>query len=144
LDKNLISGIINRMIIKDSIWKVSLAIFIAIAIYFVFVLELGINNSETSPTPTATPIADKSVNFNHVGNFHMSDPKLKPNEFYLIYETPGSPAMSVRLYFDTKTMCQDPISIESCPRPVFPDGARITVQGTQIKNYVIVKKIIID
>lgn len=132
------------MTAKDSIWKISFVISIAIATYFVFVFELGINRPEASPTPTPTPVADKSVNFNHTGNFHMSDPKLKQNEFYLIYEAPGSPALSVRLYFNEKTICQDAMSTEPCPRPIFPDGTRITVQGTQVKNYVIVKKIIID
>lgn len=72
----------------------------------------------------------------------MSDPKLKSGQYYLIYETPGSPAMTVRLYFTTKSKCLINGAIEYCPEPIFNHGDRIQVLGTKNGNYAIVKEAI--
>lgn len=128
-------------------WLIGAIALTLAAIYFVFVFEFHYVDwklsrvvSSNSPTPTVT---DKSINFNHIGNFQMSDPKLRHDEFYLIYEAPGAPALTARLYFNDKTICQDYSGESICPEPVFGNGAKIQVLGTKINNYVIVKRIII-
>jgi hypothetical protein len=133
------------MINRKFIGLASLTVLILALAYFVFIFEFHPSGWPLSPAikPAATPITDKSINFNHIGNFHMSDPKLKSNEFYLIYETPSAPALSVRLYFNNKTICQDYSGEASCPQPVFGDGAKIQILGTKVNNYVVVKKVII-
>ena len=131
---------------KKPYWIIGAVAMIIIAAYLIFLFEFhsaSYNSDGLSPLPTPTPISDKSINFNHIGNFQMSDPKLKSNEFYLIYEAPGTPAMTVRLYFNSKTICQDYSGESLCPSPLFGNGARIQVLGTQVKNYVIVKRIVI-
>ena len=131
---------------KKPYWIIGAVAMIIIATYLVFLFEFHLipnNQNSSSPLPTPTPISDKSINFNHIGNFQMSDPKLRSNEFYLIYEAPGAPAMTARLYFNSKTICQDYSGESLCSNPLFGNGARIQVLGTQVKNYVIVKKIVI-
>lgn len=132
---------------KGPYWVIGAGIIAIAVFYFFFIIEFRslIKNANTpspAPTVTPTPIFDKSINFNHVGNFVMSDPKLKSDQFYLMYETPGSPAMTVRLYFTTKSKCLINHAIEYCSRPVFNHGDRIQVLGTKIDNYVIVKEAI--
>jgi hypothetical protein len=129
-------------------WIIGLIFIVAIVGYFIFVLEFQswewLLSQDQSPTPlaTPTPVIDKSINFDHIGNFVMSDPKLKSDQFYLIYETSGNPALTVRLYFTAKSQCQTDNALQSCPRPTFTHGDRVHILGIRQTNYVIVKNAI--
>ena len=129
-------------------WIIGLIIIVAITGYLIFVFEFQswewplIKDRSPAPLATPTPIADKSINFDHVGNFVTSDPKLKSNQYYLIYEAPSSSALTVRLYFTAKSQCQTDDTLQLCPRPIFTHGDKVHVLGTRQTNYVVVKKAI--
>lgn len=67
----------------------------------------------------------ESVNFSRTGNLVIDNPGMESGVWYLVYETPGSPANSVKLSFDSKSSCKN--RDNSCLDLVI--GEKVSVKG---------------
>jgi hypothetical protein len=71
---------------------------------------------------------EEDINFVKTGNVVINNPGMEEDVWYLIYEEPGNPAKSVKLFFK-----EDP-SIDV--------GDRITIEGIFDGEKVVVKRIV--
>ena len=85
-----------------------------------------------SPTPTPTP---QVANFIQTGNLVKDNPGMDPGTWYLVCDAPGSPASTVKLDFNSKSLCQ-PISCDE-----LTPGTRVRLRGDQQGDLVFVQKI---
>lgn len=87
-----------------------------------------------SNTPTQQ---QESINFTESGNLVKNNPGLKPEVWYLVYEAPGSPALSKELQFDDKTMC----GTTTCNPATFSQGERVRITGIIQGDTIIVRTV---
>jgi hypothetical protein len=78
----------------------------------------------------------ENINFSRAGNLVLDNPGMENGVWYLIYETPGSPANSVKLSFDSKSVCRN--QSDSCLDLIA--GERVSVKGIKINDAVLVKE----
>lgn len=79
----------------------------------------------------------ENINFSRTGNLVINNPGLEENVWYLIYETPGSPAATTKLSFDDKSVCKT--QDESCLSLVV--GDRVSVKGIEGDGKVLVREL---
>lgn len=80
--------------------------------------------------------ADGNINFSRAGNLTINNPGMEENVWYLIYESPGSPANTAKLVFDDKSVCKN--ESNSCLDLI--TGRRINVKGINNDNEVLVRE----
>jgi hypothetical protein len=74
------------------------------------------------------------TNFDEMGHFVKDNPGLKPNVWYLVYEKPGAPAMTIELVFDSGSVCIWGEKLGICPDVFLPRSSLTRVRGVLIPN----------
>jgi len=100
---------------KTILLTISLVLFGAVAAYFLFGGE-----------PEAL-----EDNFSETGNLVLDNPGLEPGVPYLIYEEPGSPALSVKLSFREGTSCFVNGQELECSEIEIASGDRVEAKGLE-------------
>jgi|GEM_PF-3353578 len=101
-------------------------------------------NCEFAPCPNAL---EAKIDFSHSGVITTNNPGQKPNILYLIYEEPGSPALSKELTINEASMCVAPNGFAQCmaissPLEMSFGGKRVLVSGSlRGENELLVKEI---
>lgn len=83
-----------------------------------------------------TSVSDRDVSsepFVHEGNLVKDNPGLEPGVWYLSYEEPGSPGLSVPLLFDHDSRCGIEGMLQVC-NISFDQGERVRIEGRQEGN----------
>lgn len=97
----------------------------------VFSIYKFILRPATIPVPT-----DRNVNFSEIGNLVFNNPGLKADTWYLIYEKPGSAALSAELRFDSESKCEN----GPCPGSI-AEGERVRIDGIATTSIVLVRSL---
>lgn len=79
----------------------------------------------------------ENINFLRTGNLVANNPGMKDGVWYLAYETPGNPANTVQLSFDSKSVCNN--ESNSCIDLI--TGERVSVKGIEQNGNVLVREI---
>lgn len=75
------------------------------------------------------------------GNLVRDTPGLTPGRWYLVYEEPGFPGLSVPLMFDAASKCAAAGAEAVCDGS-FLVGDRVQIEGVRTEEHVLVKKLI--
>ncbi|MFA7286808.1 MAG: Gmad2 immunoglobulin-like domain-containing protein [Patescibacteria group bacterium] len=81
--------------------------------------------------------------FQQEGNLVKDGPGFKPGVWYLIYEAPGQPGLSVELSFDANSTCVILEKSSACQLSDLQIGDRAAVEGYILESLVNVEKIIV-
>lgn len=79
-----------------------------------------------------------SYDFEQTGNLTRNNPGLTPGVWYLQYEEPGQPGLTMRLSFDDDSRCITDAGRGECERSLFESGLRVSIRGNQDGNGVLV------
>ena len=79
------------------------------------------------------------LSFNQTGNLTQNSPGQSDGSWFLSYETPGNPGLSVQLIFDGSSVCKLGETAVPCQNADLKTGARVSVEGQQAGNVVVVK-----
>lgn len=77
--------------------------------------------------------------FTTEGNIVRNNPGLKPDTWYLVYESAGAPALTTELIFDAESECVSEGRTISCALTTFPQGTRAHIVGTTAGDGIIVR-----
>jgi len=80
---------------------------------------------------------EENINFSKEGNLIINNPGFIENVWYLSYESQGNPAISVRLIFNEKSICNNGTNL--CSDLVI--GERVEVKGIELDGEVLVKEL---
>lgn len=81
--------------------------------------------------------------FAHEGNLLKDNPGLEPGVWYLSFDMPGSPELSVPLVFDHDTRCGSEGMLTVC-NISFEQGQRVRVEGMRAGDIVRVSKLVYE
>jgi len=101
-------------------------------------VEKGLEStSESSPKP---PL---EVNFSETGNTLNWDSQTESytDEWTLLYEKPGNPAIAVKLKFDENSICNTGAGDEACDKNKLNNGDMAQVKGNKTGDTVTVIKL---
>ncbi|MFA5013188.1 MAG: hypothetical protein WC520_01350 [Candidatus Paceibacterota bacterium] len=121
---------------KNIIYLILILIILAVAVYLSFVYGFWQKLSE--PIQNQEQEQQEEINFKQTGNIVKDNPGLEPNQWYLVYEQPGAPALNVKLSFDNNIVCLSNEAATPCSQ-VLAQGARVEIQGVKEDNTVLVK-----
>jgi hypothetical protein len=95
----------------------------------------------SSPVPTTTPTLE--VNFTETGNILNWDSQTESytEDWTLLYEKPGNPAISVKLLFNEASLCNLGEGEKVCDKSELSNGDRAKVEGSRSNNKVVVIKL---
>lgn len=95
------------------------------------------------PTPLPTTKPPLEVNFSETGNILNWDSQTESytDEWTLLYEKPGNPAIPVKLKFDKNSLCNLGEEEEPCDKSKLNNGDRAKVEGNKIDDTVTVIKL---
>ena len=79
------------------------------------------------------------IDFDRTGHLVIDNPGLKPGVYYLIYEAPGAPALTVELIFDADSVCEFSGTQSECPGIILVASSLTRVRGTIEEDSVRVK-----
>lgn len=79
---------------------------------------------------------DGNINFSRPGNLTINNPGMEDNIWYLVYESPGSPANTVKLAFNDKSVCKN--ESNSCLDLI--TGRRVDIKGIKNDSEVLVRE----
>lgn len=106
------------------------------------------NPTMDMPVAECENLNEININFTKTGYISDREPG-KPNEgMYLIYEEPGKPALSAKMKFDEKSVCEFAeekvacISINSAIEKV-AENKRVEINGFEYGGIVLIKNLII-
>lgn len=80
-------------------------------------------------SPATETVSQSVINFDQIGHFVKNNPGLKPSVWYLVYEKPGSPAITTELSFTPMSICEYNGKTGICPDVLLPSSALTRVQG---------------
>ncbi len=111
-------------------------------ILFIFGLGLGMNFLSSSKQDLSEPIqeeneksSDSDYEFSEKGNIvEQSD------GWFLVYEKPGAPGLTVKLNFAENSVCKLP-DTNQCDSDKFEQGMRVEVKGEKENNRLNVNKL---
>lgn len=91
-----------------------------------------------TPTPESTQTLE--VNFFEAGNILNWDPETESytEDWTLLYEKPGAPALSVKLIFDGNSVCVLGKGEWPCDQVELNNGDRVELQGNRVGDEVTV------
>lgn len=96
-------------------------------------IEFGVQPEETGlPTPeSGQPL---EVNFSEAGNILNWDPETESytEDWTLLYEKPGAPALSVKLVFNENSVCVLGKGEWPCDQADLSNGDRVELQGNRV------------
>lgn len=127
----------------------------AIPIIAVIILVIAIGGAAyggyqyLAPKPTPVPILEPTtrssleINFSEVGNILNWDVQTESytDDWTLLYEKPGNPAISVKLNFNENSVCDIGEGDELCDKNKFSNGDRAKVEGNRTNDTVTVIKL---
>jgi len=96
-------------------------------------------NDFCDETPFKISDRESAENFSQIGNIVKNNPGLKKDTWYLIYEQPGSPALTIELIFDEESKCIIGEEIKSCSSVTLENGERVKIEGIEKEERVLVK-----
>jgi len=102
-----------------------------IALAFLFLSGAGCSNN-------IPPISE--FDFEKTGNITKNNSEMDPDIWNLIFEEPGSPALSVYLNFNELSICVTNEVEEPCVPDEFEQGARARITGKNREGVVSVDK----
>lgn len=73
--------------------------------------------------------ASALVSFDGTGNIVRGNPGMEPGTWYLVYDEPGRPGVSVALQFASSSTCVVAGTTTPCTTYVFEQGQRVRVVG---------------
>lgn len=77
-----------------------------------------------------------NINFSKTGNLVMNNPGMDRDVWYLVYDIPGSPAGTAKLYFNEESVCEN--QKYSCLDLII--GERVSVRGIENDGEVSVRE----
>lgn len=77
--------------------------------------------------------------FTAEGNIVRNNPGLKPDTWYLVYESAAAPALTTELIFDAESECVSEGRTISCALTTFPQGTRAHIAGTTMGDGILVR-----
>lgn len=95
----------------------------------------GVPSAPQPTTPCST--SANANNFSKEGNLKIG----KGPVWTLLYEEPGSPAISASLSFLPNAVCKKGLSSFPCEEPLWAEGARAKVEGIKKGNEIKVSKL---
>lgn len=92
------------------------------------------------------PVIEKKTvamfEFAQVGNIkNIATGEIEEDEWVLIYEVPGAPALTKRLLFTTKSTCVFGGNATFCDTSKFEQGQRVMVMGSVVAEEVVVERL---
>lgn len=112
---------------------VVLIICVGYVIYRLFITP-DHNQNGNSKTPTST--------VDVTGSLVRNNPGLKPNTWYVVYEQPGSPALSLELSFNAGSTCVVNDSEINCSKLDVLNGQHVQVKGVRTNSIIQVQEIV--
>lgn len=96
--------------------------------------------------PESSIVPNAPTNFAKIGVMTINNPGQKQDTPYLIYEEPGKPALKKELAFDVESTCAGPNGSLPClamnaTLEASYGGKRVTVEGLEMENVVLVRLI---
>ena len=95
-------------------------------------ITLGMGNNRVSfpkPAPETDAMPRSMINFEESGHLVKDNPGLKPGIWYLVYEAPGAPALTVELLFDQNSYCVYDGTQGTCSDVLLPSSALTEIKG---------------
>lgn len=74
---------------------------------------------------TVTVATEVTGSFDHTGNLVFNNPGMENDVWYLVYEAPGEPALSMKLQFDEQSVCSEGV----CNPETLKAGQSVRVVG---------------
>lgn len=81
-------------------------------------------------------VARSMINFEETGHLVKDNPGLKLGVWYLIYEAPGAPALTVELFFDDNSYCVYNGVQGECPDVLLPSSTLTEIKGYEENDVV--------
>lgn len=107
--------------------------------------EAGVPTEETreaKPTPKLTPEPTQAltINFSQAGNILNWDSQTETyaDEWTLLHEKPGNPALSVNLIFNENSICDVGQGEKVCNKGELNNGDRVELEGNRVGDTVTV------
>jgi len=90
------------------------------------------NPSSDKPSTGCDPVfKTEEINFNQTGHLIKDNPGLEAGVWYLVYEKPGAPALTVKLSFNNQSVCKYQNNIGVCPDVLLPSSALTNITGVE-------------
>ena len=89
------------------------------------------NPASSMPESGCGSAGTPATSFSAMGNLVKDNPGLAPGAWYLVFEKPGSPAVTIELSFDAKSLCILNGTVSPCRPSDFVPGERVTVDGEE-------------
>jgi hypothetical protein len=90
------------------------------------------------------PIVDEQVEeFSRVGNLTRNNPGMTEDVWVLVYEGPGSPALTAELQFDGMSQCEVDGEVVVCDESLLVPGQRVEVNGEIQDEVVLVRNLVV-
>lgn len=83
----------------------------------------------------------RQSNWDERGYIAKNNPGMEPEELYIIYEKPGSPALTKKLRLDKKTVCYFDGEKTSCNEDLL--GKMVEIQGYDDNGIILVNRLTI-
>jgi hypothetical protein len=116
---------------RDIIIGAAIIIFLAgIVAYFNFFRS---DSSEDNNPPSKI-----EINFTRTGHLVKDNPGLKPGTWYLLYEMPGSPALTAELKFDSNSLLFVNDKSQPYDESLLYQGFPVTIEGVMKDSVVLV------
>jgi hypothetical protein len=129
---------------KKSIYYV---LALAVIVLLVAVFLRSMENGEVV-TPGENDIDEPIINeqveeFSRVGNLTINNPGMTEDVWFLVYEGPGSPALTAELQFDGMSQCEVGGEVVVCDESLFVPGQRVDVNGEIQDEVVLVRNLVV-
>lgn len=85
----------------------------------------------------SSTIKKENINFFKEGNLLINNPGFIKDAWYFSYETQGSPASSVKLLFDEKSICKNQTNL--CSDLIV--GERVEIRGIENSKEVLIREL---
>ncbi|MDZ7726048.1 MAG: hypothetical protein U5L75_00505 [Candidatus Campbellbacteria bacterium] len=83
----------------------------------------------------------EEITFEETGNLVRNNPGMKEGVWYMVYESPGSPASTQELLFTDRSECVTPEGSEVCDAESFSNGYRVKIEGIEKAGVVEVSRL---
>jgi len=101
-------------------------------------------NAKEIRIPVNLNATKEQTNFSETGNLVKDNPGLKPGVWYLVYEKPGSPALSTEIKFSEDSVCKIGTISQPCQQIALGNGDRAVTVGWVVDGVLIVKSMVVQ
>ena len=111
-------------------------------------LSVGQKNTNQIIAPSGYFDQPAVFNFSASGNLAKNNPGQKPDVWYLVYEEPGAPGLTVELQFDNNSSCITSTTTVPCAtimsNDYFQSGEKVSIKGTKKDSVVLVSELTVS